>query len=102
MDISVSRLNGRLASKLPPELPLGLVFVIGKVVQKDADGFVLSEEAHQLNCQLAEEMEVQVGNEVRASGHLMFDPEKLQYYLLARDVEVVTTEPSSGVGRWLA
>ena len=31
MDISVSQLNNRLALQLPPELPLGLVFVTGKV-----------------------------------------------------------------------
>ena len=31
MDISVSRLNNRLALQLPTELPLGLVFVVGTV-----------------------------------------------------------------------
>lgn len=97
MDVSVSRLNGRLASKLPPELPLGLVFVVGNIVEKDEDGFVLAEETHQLHCRLAENMQAQVGDEIRAGGHLMFDPEKLQYYLLARDVEVISVEPASSL-----
>ena len=31
MDISVSRLNKRMALQLPAEFPLGLVFVVGEV-----------------------------------------------------------------------
>lgn len=93
MDISVSRLNGRLASKLPPELPLGLVFVVGSVSRLHKDGFVLAEETHYLNCHTKDEAQLHVGDEVRASGHLMFDPERLQYYLLARDIEVMKTDP---------
>lgn len=93
MDISVSGLNGRLASKLPPELPLGLVFVVGRVEQLDAEGFILAEGAHRLHCQTDENGQLGKGDEVRASGHLMFDPEQLRYYLLARDIEVVTSEP---------
>lgn len=93
MDISVSRLNGRLATKLPPELPLGLVFVVGVVSQVENKRFVLAEGTHQLHCQLAELVRLRAGDEVRASGHLMFDAERLQYYLLARDIGVVTAEP---------
>lgn len=93
MDISVSRLNGRLASKLPAELPLGLVFVVGTVSRLHKDGFVLAEEAHFLNCHTRGESHLHVGDEVRASGHLMFDPERLQYYLLARDIEVMKIDP---------
>ncbi|MBK8905894.1 MAG: hypothetical protein IPM53_32245 [Anaerolineaceae bacterium] len=93
MDISVSRLNGRLASKLPPELPLGLVFVVGTVSRLHKDGFVLAEESHYLNCHTKEDAQLHVGDEVRASGHLMFDSERLQYYLLARDIEVMKTDP---------
>lgn len=97
MDISVSRLNGRLASKLPPELPLGLVFVVGKVSQVGERRFVLLEELHRLSCRAVDDLQLREGDEVRASGHLMFDPEKLQYYLLARDVEVITSEPLNAV-----
>jgi hypothetical protein len=93
MDISVSGLNGRLASKLPPELPLGLVFVVGKVEQLQTNGFVLVEGPHQLHCRTEESSDIGAGDEVRASGHLMFDSEQLQYYLLARDLEIVTSEP---------
>lgn len=93
MDISVSGLNGRLASKLPPELPLGLVFVVGKVEQPQTNSFVLVEGPHQLHCRTEESSQIAAGDEVRASGHLMFDSERLQYYLLARDLEIVTAEP---------
>lgn len=96
MDISVSGLNGRLAAKLPPELPLGLVFVVGQVQQVRGQGFVLVEGNHQLSCRLAKEIPVNEADEIRASGHLMFDPEQLQYFLLARDVEVVKSEPLDG------
>ena len=37
MDIPVSRLNKRMALQLPPELPLGLVFVVGNLITQ-ADG----------------------------------------------------------------
>lgn len=99
MDISVSGLNGRLASKLPPELPLGLVFVVGQVEQLDSDGFVLAEGSHHLHCQTDENGQIGKGDEVRASGHLMFDAEQLRYYLLARDIEIVTSEPFSAPDR---
>jgi hypothetical protein len=93
MDISVSRLNGRLASKLPPELPLGLVFVTGIISQLHDDSFVLAEGAHYLHCRIVGETQLRVGDEVRASGHLMFDSGRLQYFLLARDIEVIKSEP---------
>lgn len=93
MDISVSRLNGRLAAKLPPELPLGLVFVVGQATRVGGRQFVLREGIHQLSCRSAEDVVLQEGAEVRASGHLMFDPEQLQYYLLARDIEIISAEP---------
>jgi hypothetical protein len=95
MDISVSGLNGRLASRLPPELPLGLVFVVGRVERVGSKGFILAEGSHHLYCQTDENGQSQIGqgDEVRASGHLMFDAEQLRYYLLARDIEIVTSEP---------
>jgi hypothetical protein len=94
MDISVSRLNGRLAQKLPPELPLGLVFVVGEVAELGSRVFVLIEGSHRLSCRVAEEVTaVAVGDEVRASGHLMFDDQRLQYYLRVGDIERVTQEP---------
>ena len=92
MDISVSGLNGRLASKLPPELPLGLVFVVGRVSQLSEDGFVLAEGTHWLSCRSDEEVLLRLGDEVRAGGHLMFDSGRLQYFLLARDIEVMNSE----------
>ncbi len=96
MDISVSRLNGRLAQKLPPELPLGLVFVVGKVAELGSHDFVLTEETHQLTCRAHEAISsIGVGDEVRVSGHLMFDDRQLQYYLRAGDIERVTAEPLS-------
>lgn len=94
MDISVSRLNGRLAQKLPPELPLGLVFVVGKVVALGSHDFVLAEETHRLTCRTEEAItSIAVGDEVRVSGHLMFDNKQLQYYLHAGDIERITPEP---------
>ncbi len=93
MDITVSGLNGRLASKLPPELPLGLVFVVGTVETLNPNGFVLAEADHRLSCRVDAPIEIAQGDEVRASGHLMFDSRRLQYYLLTRDIEIVTSEP---------
>jgi hypothetical protein len=94
MDISVSHLNGRLALKLPPELPLGLMFVVGEVAELGLHSFVLAEETHQLTCRADEEItSIAVGDEVRVSGHLMFDDRQLQYYLRAGDIECLTPEP---------
>lgn len=99
MDISVRHLNGRLAAKLPPELPLGLVFVVGKVSQLGERRFLLMEDAHCLQCRTVDDITLAAGAEVRASGHLMFDAERLQYFLLARDVEVITAESLASVGQ---
>lgn len=98
MDISVSQLNGRLASKLPPELPLGLVFVLGKVTTVDGSHFVLNDDGHELLCRTNDGSRIGVGDEVRASGHLMFDAAQLRYFLLARDIELVVAEPLVGNG----
>ena len=88
MDISVSHLNNRLALQLPQELPLGLVFVMGKVqnvVQLPVNDngrnhqafqvwFDLIEEGFQLRCALSQrassEIVLSEGDEIRAGGHL--------------------------------
>lgn len=102
MDISVSHLNNRLALQLPNELPLGLVFVLGRVQnlqQKPAGNqaspvtFDLMEEGHAIRCRLsgraAEETVLEEGVLIRAGGHLSFDPMQADYFLFARDVEIV-------------
>jgi hypothetical protein len=100
MDIPVSLLNKRMAVQVPTELPLGLVFVVGKVEKlalMDEDGhpheFYLLEANHYLRCRLtdwaAHEIGFKDGDLVRAGGHLAFDPQQADYYLLARDVEIL-------------
>jgi hypothetical protein len=100
MDIPVSRLNERMAVQVPSELPLGLVFVVGKVEDLaliDEDGhpheFVLLESGHHLRCRLtdraAHEVGFKDGDLVRAGGHLAFEPQHAGYFLLARDVEIL-------------
>ncbi len=108
MDISVSRLNNRLALQLPTELPLGLVFVVGSVenvrwvddknkpVSKTPSRRIeldLIEASHRLHCRLtrraSSEVNLQNGDKIRAGGHLTFDPSQANYYLLARDIEMV-------------
>jgi hypothetical protein len=100
MDVSVSRLNNRLALQVPAELPLGLVFVTGTAanVQQIGDGhafseFDLLEEGHCLRCRLTPraslEVQVSEGNVLRVGGHLAFDARRAHYYLLARDVEIL-------------
>ncbi len=97
MDIPVSQLNRRLGVQLPAELPLGLVFVLGRAADLEwlTDGrlrFWLIEGEHRILCVLTEraaaETELAEGDEVRAGGHLAFDDRLAGYYLLARDVEV--------------
>lgn len=108
MEISVRRLNHRLALQLPKELPLGLVFVsgtveeVGSVQLADVVGhgrlssiqFYLTEGICRLRCILspkeAAHTVVQDGEQVRVGGHLMFDPNQASYFLLARDLEKVT------------
>jgi hypothetical protein len=101
MDVSVSHLNNRLALQLPAQLPLGLVFVLGDVEALDerrngrseAPQFDLVESEHRVRCRLSERAAAEVslveGMRVRAGGHLVFDPKRVNYYLLVRDVEVV-------------
>lgn len=105
MDVSVSHLNNRLALQLPAQLPLGLVFVLGKV-EKLADRengrsprkqFDLIEKDHRVRCVLSErvamEVALQEGDTIRAGGHLAFDPTHADYFLLVRDVEIVQIQP---------
>jgi hypothetical protein len=100
MDISVSRLNKRMALQLPAEFPLGLVFVVGKVrnlTNSDDEGglpyFYLAENDHMLRCHLSEraleESSLNEGDMIRAGGHLAFDILQADYFLLARDIEVL-------------
>ncbi len=109
MEVSVRRLNHRLALQLPQELPLGLVFVVGVVgdvarvpvaqKKREANGrasytqFDLTENSYHLRCVVppreAAHVFLTVGDQVRVGGHLMFDPGRADYFLLARDVEVV-------------
>lgn len=112
MDISVRHLNNRMALQVPPELPLGLVFVVGWVrnlgpAETDAGDvpghvrFELVDGAHRLRCTLprnvAEETLLQEGDRVRVSGQLAFDPHVVRYLLFARDLEILADRsvPSS-------
>lgn len=105
MDVSVSHLNNRLALQLPRELPLGLVFVTGTVSYSGtavsselvAHGryqhihFDLLDGRHRIRCVLVVrvgvEYDLELGSRVRVGGHLRFDPQRADYYLLARDFE---------------
>jgi hypothetical protein len=110
MDISVNHLNNRLALQLPKELPLGLVFVLGRVENLNAWAaqmdnkpvtFDLVEGGYRLRCRLSKraagEVSLQEGDQVRAGGHLSFDTKRADYFLLARDVEIVTDVDSVAV-----
>ena len=101
----VSRLNNRMALQLPAELPLGLVFVVGRVTNlaRPSNGtgrptFQLEDEGYLLNCRLAgrtaNEVQFNEGDTIRAGGHLAFDPRQAAYYLIARDVELLRERPS--------
>ncbi len=112
MDISVRRLNHRLALQLPKELPLGLVFVMGVVgevkdpVIEEGTGLVngrvkhiefeLLEDDYVLRCMLTQSAEnpttVWEGEKVRVGGHLTFDPRFADYFLLTHDVEIIFEE----------
>lgn len=109
MEVSVRLLNHRLALQLPRELPLGLVFVVGvvgdvvrvPVTQKKGEGngrtsytqFELTENSYHLRCIVppreAAHVTLNTGDPVRVGGHLMFDPGRADYFLLARDVAVM-------------
>ncbi len=96
MDISVSRLNNRMVLQVPAELPLGLVSIVGQVhgleLRDGETRLNLVEAGHSLQCRLtqrlAEEVLLKNGDTVRAGGHLAFDVQSAQYYLLARAIEV--------------
>jgi len=86
--------------QVPPELPLGLVFVVGQVhnlndsrEEELSMQFDLVESGYHLRCQitsrLADDLIVQEGDMVRAGGHLAFDTQAARYFLLARDLEIV-------------
>ncbi len=103
MDISVSRLNKRMALQLPAEFPLGLVFVVGEVknLSHCGDGvtvsdFYIEEHGYRLHCRLssraATETHISDGDLIRAGGHLAFEPAHASYYLLARDIEVLSED----------
>ena len=115
MEISVGRLNNRMALQVPSELPLGLVFITGRVerlspaaanvtpprTEQTLVSFELADEEHSLRCliphQVVEETQVESGDRIRVSGHLLFDPRSVHYYLSARDLEVIAPvepEPS--------
>jgi hypothetical protein len=100
MDISVSRLNKRMALQLPAEFPLGLVFVVGKVHdlrlgngEGGRPNFYILENGYMLRCQLSERaldgISLNEGDLIRAGGHLAFDSLQADYFLLARDIEVL-------------
>lgn len=105
MDISVSRLNNRMALQVPAELPLGLVFITGWVEKLFPSGsaklkqveFELVEGQHRLVCrvpqQVIDETHLEAGARIRVSGHLVFEPRSVHYYLLARDLEVLAAVP---------
>lgn len=110
MDIPVSRLNQRMALQLPAEFPLGLVFVVGVVDGMeqinggvDFGYFYLAENTYRVRCLLSErastETKFNEGDMIRAGGHLAFDPQKADYYLIARDIELLTeAEPKPATG----
>lgn len=100
MDITVSHLNERMALRVPSELPLGLVFIVGQVEairpypqNPEEVTLQLTDEDHSLPCrlpqQVADEMQLSGDERVRAGGHLVFDKREARYYLLARDIEVL-------------
>jgi hypothetical protein len=100
MDIPVSRLNNRMALHTPSEFPLGLVFVVGMVQDLERPSaesadvrFSLVERGYRLRCHLtahaARQVQFEEGQLVRASGHLAFDSTRVDYFLVARDLEVV-------------
>lgn len=89
-----------MALQLPAEFPLGLVFVVGKVrnlTNADGEGglpyFYIAESGHMLRCQFSEralqESQLNEGDMVRAGGHLAFDTHQADYFLLARDIEIL-------------
>lgn len=100
MDISVSHLNRRVALQVPPELPLGLVFIVGDVhnLQEDYPArpvaqLQLRDGDHVLDCllpgRLLEETMLQEGHRVRVGGQLAFDAYAASYHLRVHHLEVL-------------
>lgn len=110
MDISVRHLNNRMALQVPAELPLGLVFIVGRVrnfrTSETGAGeavehahFELADGDHHLRCTLprsvAQESLLQEGDRVRVSGQLAFDSHAVRYHLFARDLEILSDRPAT-------
>ena len=106
-DVTVNHLNSRLALQLPSELPLGLVFVVGQVEHLHQTSgaqsnirtkFQLVEQEHRISCELSERATAESllleGSRIRAGGHLAFDSHRARYFLLARDIEMVSLSPT--------
>lgn len=101
MDISVSQLNNRMAIQVPPQFPLGLVFVVGQItnLQRDTDPiiFELMEKEYSLHCRLSPRagtnIQISENDRARAGGHLLFDPTTASYFLIARDIEILSAIP---------
>ena len=105
MEISVRRLNNRVALQVPQELPLGLVFIVGAVRElqpsESAGGFAtfhLVDRGYRLRCRLpqkvVEETLLEQGHRVRVSGQLSFETNAARYHLLASDVEILAATPT--------
>lgn len=105
MDISVRHLNNRMALQVPAELPLGLVFIVGRVrnLRESETGageaveqvsFELVDGEHRLRCTLPQsvvhETLLQAGDRVRVSGQLAFDSHAVRYHLFASDLEILS------------
>lgn len=110
MDISVRHLNNRMALQVPTELPLGLVFIVGRVrnLREPETGtgeaveqvaFELVDGQHRLRCTLPQnvvhETLLQAGDRVRVSGQLAFDSHAVRYHLFASDLEILSERPAS-------
>jgi hypothetical protein len=103
MDISVSHLNRRMALQVPPELPLGFVFIVGRIQnlrespqQDQMLTLQLRDGQHALECRLpktiVEETLLQEGDRVRMGGQLAFNAHSARYQLLAHDLEVLASQ----------
>lgn len=106
MDISVSHLNRRMALQVPPELPLGLVFIVGHVQNLQEDqredqtlDLQLRDEQHVLDCRLpkriVDETLLKEGDRVRMGGQLTFDAQAARYQLFAHHLEVLVSRPQT-------
>lgn len=102
MDIPVSRLNRRMALQVPPELPLGLVFIVGNVHNLQAAEsqdrrlhVQLRDDEHVLDCrvprQIVDETLLSEGDRVRLGGQLLFDAQSARYQLFAHHIEVLAS-----------